>query len=213
MYVIVFRPATRLIQRISNRGTRLFGIEPRDDLMSAHTADEISRMLAESHEVGLIEQTAHDLLSGALDFGERSLRDVIVPRSEITWVDQLMSVEQAEERVVASGHSRLLVARGDLDDIVGFVHAKDLLTLPREARDRPLPVARTRRVLVLPLSRPLDEVLVAMRRSRTHVAVVVDDGSRVVGLATLEDVLEDLVGDIRDESDRPTAERRRGVDQ
>ena len=68
-------------------------------------------------------------------------------------------------------------------------------------------------MLVLPLWRRLDEVLVAMRRSRTHVAVVVDDGSRVVGLATLEDVLEDLVGDIRDESDHPPSVRRRGVDR
>jgi CBS domain containing-hemolysin-like protein len=95
-----------------------------------------------------------------------------------------------------------LVAGADLDDIVGFVHAKDLLTVPAAARNRPLPLARIRRVLILPAHRPLDEVLVAMRRSRTHVAVVADGNRHVLGLATLEDVLEDLVGDIRDESDR-----------
>ncbi|MEY2453496.1 MAG: magnesium and cobalt exporter, family, partial [Acidimicrobiaceae bacterium] len=88
------------------------------------------------------------------------------------------------------------------------------LTVPASARSRPLPLARIRRVLVLPSHRPLDEVLVAMRRSRTHVAVVVEH-QHVVGLATLEDVLEDLVGDIRDESDRGvsrgvTARRRAG---
>jgi putative hemolysin len=124
-----------------------------------------------------------------------------VPREEITWVSRRTTVAEAEEQVVASGHSRLLVTGREVDDIVGFVHAKDLLTVPAEARERPLPLARIRRVLVLPAQQPLDEVLVAMRRSRTHVGVVVDDEGHVVGLATLEDVLEVLVGDIRDESD------------
>jgi putative hemolysin len=101
----------------------------------------------------------------------------------------------------------VLVAGTSLDDIVGFVHAKDLLTVPAGARDRPLPLARIRRVLILPSRLPLDEALVAMRRSRTHVAVVVDETRRVIGLATLEDVLEDLVGDIRDESDRAVPRR------
>src|SRR4051812_12370091 len=201
IYVTLFRPVIRVIQALGNAGTRLLGVEPRAELMSAHTADEISRMLAESHEEGLIEETAHDLLSGALDFGERPVRDVTVPRDEMTWVSRGISVAEAEDRVVASGHSRLLVTGRDVDDIVGFVHAKDLLTVPREARDRPLPLARIRRVLVLPSQQPLDEVLVTMRRSRTHLAVVVDDSRRVLGLVTLEDVLEVLVGDIRDESD------------
>ncbi|HEY2812176.1 MAG TPA: hemolysin family protein [Acidimicrobiales bacterium] len=208
-YVIVFRPVIRVIQSLGNAGTRALGVEPRAEIMSAHTVDEIGRMLAESHEEGLIEETAHDLLSGALDFGERPVREVMVPREDITWVSQRASVAEAEERVVATGHSRLLVAGRDLDDIVGFVHAKDLLTVPPEARDRPLPVARIRRVLVLPADRPLDEVLVDIRRTRTHVGVVVDEARRVVGLATLEDVLEDLVGDIRDESDHLPRRRSR----
>jgi CBS domain containing-hemolysin-like protein len=207
VYVTLFRPIIRVVQALGNAGTRLLGVEPRAELMSAHTADEISRMLAESREEGLIEETAHGLLSGALDFGERAIREVMVPREDVTWVSRRASVAEAEEQVVASGHSRLLVAGRDLDDVVGFVHAKDLLTVPPEARDRPLPLARIRRVLVLPADQPLDEVLVNMRRSRTHLGVVVDGGRRVVGLATLEDVLEDLVGDIRDESDRPSRRR------
>ena len=111
------------------------------------------------------------------------------------------TVADTEARVVESGHSRLLVSGRDRDDIVGFVHAKDLLTVAPDARDRPLPVSRIRRVLVLDIDLALDDVLVAMRRARTHVAAVVDGERHVVGLATLEDVLEDLVGDIIDESD------------
>lgn len=207
VYVVLFRPIIRVVQALGNAGTRLLGVEPRDDLMSAHTADEISRMLAESHEEGLIEETAHDLLSGALDFGERPVQQVMLQREDITFVSRRTSVAEAEQQVVASGHSRLIVTGRDLDDIVGFVHAKDLLTVPPEARDRPLPLARIRRVLVLPAHQPLDEVLVAMRRSRTHLGVVVDDTRHALGLATLEDVLEVLVGDIRDESDTESQNR------
>ena len=87
---------------------------------------------------------------------------------------------------------------------IGFVHAKDLLAVPAVARHRPLPLARIRRVLVLSRNQPIDEVLVAMRRARTHVAAVIDEDGRWCGLATLEDVLESVVGDIIDESDTPT---------
>jgi CBS domain containing-hemolysin-like protein len=207
VYVALFRPLIRVLGWLGRTGTRLFGVEPRTDLATVHTAEEIASMLAASREEGLIEEMAHDLLSGALDFGERPLRDVMVPHELITWVSRGSTVAEAEQTIVTSGHSRLLVAGNDLDDIVGFVHAKDLLTVPASARDRPLPLARIRRVLILPAQRPLDDVLVAMRRTRTHVAVVVDENRHVIGLATLEDVLEDLVGDIRDESDRGATRR------
>jgi CBS domain containing-hemolysin-like protein len=201
VYVLVFRPLIRAIRWMGNAGTRLLGVEPRADLTTVHTADELASMLAASREEGLIEDVAHDLLTGALDFGDRPVCEVMVPRGQITWVSRDATVAEAEELIVSSGHSRLLVAGRDLDDIVGFVHAKDLLTVPAGARARPLPFARIRRVLIFPEQRPLDEVLVAMRRSRTHVGVVVDDDRHVTGLATLEDVLEHLVGEIRDESD------------
>lgn len=202
VYVALFRPIIRVLGWLGNTGTRRLGVEPRSDLATIPTAEEIASMLAASREEGLIEEVAHDLLSGALEFGERPVCDVMVPRNSITWVPRDATVDEAEQCIVTSGHSRLLVAGRDLDDAVGFVHAKDLLTVPPTARNRPLPLARIRRVLVLPETRPLDEVLVAMRRSRTHLAVVTGDDRRVTGLATLEDVLESLVGDIRDESDR-----------
>jgi CBS domain containing-hemolysin-like protein len=115
-------------------------------------------------------------------------------------VPQHATVAEAEERVVAHGVSRLLV----LDPTgrpVGFVHAKDLLAVGTDARTRPLPLARIRRVLVLPVDMRLAEVLVAMQRARTHLAAVVAPDGEWRGLATLEDVLESLVGDIVDESD------------
>lgn len=202
IYMFLFGPIIRLLNGIANAGTRLFGIEPRDEVEAAHTAGEIATMLGLSREQGLIEQTAHDLLTGALGFGHRRLNEVMVPLDQVVKVPRAATVAEAEQLVVESGHSRLVVSGQEPDDIIGFVHAKDLLTVSAHARDRPLPVSRIRRVLVLSVATPLDEVLVAMRRSRTHVTVVVNAEGRAIGLATLEDVLEDLVGDIMDESDR-----------
>ncbi|MEY2570158.1 MAG: magnesium and cobalt exporter, family [Acidimicrobiaceae bacterium] len=207
IYVALFRPVLRLLNGMGKLGLRAVGVTPRDDLTTVHTAQEIATMLAESSEGGLIAESAHDLLSGALDFGERGLQEVLVPRGEMVTVPRQATVAEAEAVIVASGHSRVLVTGRDADDVIGFVHAKDLLTVPADARDRPLPLARIRRVLVLNETTPLDEVLVAMRRLRTHVAVVVGEERTTVGLATLEDVLEELVGEIMDESDRPVRGR------
>lgn len=200
LYFLLLGPVIRLLNSVANASTRLFGVVSRDELGAAHTAVELSAMLAASRREGLIEATAHDLLSGALDFGERPASEVMVPRDRVVALGQSASVEDAEQLVVSSGHSRLVVHRRDLDDVVGFIHAKDLLTVPPAARSRPIPIARIRRILVLRPDTALDSALVSMRRSRTHFAIVRADG-HTLGLLTLEDVLEDLVGDIRDETD------------
>lgn len=202
VYLFLFGPIIRLLNGISNAGTRLLGVEPRDEVEAAHTAAEISSMLAASREHGLIEQTAHDLLTGALGFGRRRLAEVAMPMNDVVTVPRTATVADAERTILESGHSRLVVTGQDRSDIIGFVHAKDLLTVADDARSRPLPLSRIRRVLVLGQDRPLDEVLVAMRRARTHVSLLVDSTGAPVGLATLEDVLENLVGDITDEYDR-----------
>ena len=105
---------------------------------------------------------------------------------------------EAEATVVSSGHSRLLL--GDLDSPEGFVHAKDLLTVPPERWARAVPAGCVRRALMVRPDLPLEDLLRLMRRHRVHVALV-REGTVTVGLVTLEDVLESLVGDIRDESD------------
>lgn len=199
-YVALFGPVIRALNVLANATTRALGVEPRDELTTSHTADELARLLAESREGGILEETAHDLLAGALDLGGRDLGSIRVLADQVVAVSRDATVADAERAVVESGVSRLLV-RGADGDVIGFVHAKDLLTVPDEARHRPLPLARIRRVLVLDQSLPLDRVLVAMRRTRTHVAAVVDDARAFVGLATLEDVLESVVGDIVDETD------------
>lgn len=104
--------------------------------------------------------------------------------------------------VHASGHSRVLVVGRDLDDVVGFVHAKDLLRVPLDGRQQPVPLDAMRMTLTVDPDRGLGDVLLAMRRARRHVAVVSDAERRTVGMVTMEDVLEAIVGDIVDETDQ-----------
>ena len=201
-YVTVFGPVLRVLNALSNAGVRLLGVEPRDELATAASVDELAAMLGASRDEGLIKEVAHQLLTGALDLGDRSITTVMVPPAEVVWLPRTATPAEAEELVVASGHTRLVVAGDGVDDLLGFVHAKDLLTLSGPARERPLPLGRVRNMLVVAPRTSLDDALLAMQKARVHVAVVTDEGGRTMGIATLEDVIEALVGDIRDESDR-----------
>jgi len=201
-YVWLVAPALSLLNGMANRIVRLFGVEPRDEIGTTASADELALMLADSREEGYIEEVAHQLLTGALDLGDRSLGTVMVPRDEVVWITRRATPADAEQRVVESGHTRLVVVGSGLDDVLGFVHAKDLLTIPESGRARPLPLSRVRRMLVLDRRLSLDDALLAMQRARIHAAVVAEPGGATAGIATLEDVIEALVGDIRDESDR-----------
>jgi CBS domain containing-hemolysin-like protein len=213
-YATVFRPVIWLLDRLAAAGTRLVGVQLREGFASSATADELANMLAASREEGLIAETAHDLLSGALDFGERPASDVMVPIDDVIAVSLATTVAEAENVVIRTGHSRLPVRGARPDEIVGFVHVKDVLTVAPTARDRPIPLSRIRHMLKARATQPIDEVLVQMRREHIHLAVVVDDTGATLGIVSLEDVLEDLIGDITDESDaglppRVTPPRRR----
>jgi CBS domain containing-hemolysin-like protein len=200
-YLTVFRPVVRLLNASANSIVRLLRVEPRDELATARTAEEIANIVGASRREGLIADVEHQLLTGALDLGDRPVRSVMAARERVRAVPRTATPAEAEAAVVDSGHSRLVVYGRDLDDVLGFLHAKDLLTIPGTARDAPVPLGRIRRMLVVGGGDTLTEVLVAMQRARLHVAVV-SDGPRTAGIVTLEDVLEPLVGDIRDESDR-----------
>jgi CBS domain containing-hemolysin-like protein len=201
-YMVVFGPRVRALTWIADHGVRLFGLEPRAELMSAHTAEELASMLAASRREGVIEDFAADLMTGVLDFGGLAAGDVMVPRHEISYVRRAATAAETERLLLERGHSRLPVVGRDLDDVQGFIHSKDLLTLSAEEAERPLPPRMVRRMLVVPTERSLEDLLLSMRRTRVHFALVVDEAGATRGLVTLEDLLEELVGDILDESDR-----------
>ena len=128
---------------------------------------------------------------------------MVVPRDRIGFVPRRATAVEAEQEVVRSGHTRLLVVgEGGLDDVLGFLHAKDLLTIPEAGRDSPLPLGKIRRLPIVRDDTVVDDVLHALQKARVHLALVADAQGRTVGLISLEDALEELVGEIVDESDK-----------
>jgi CBS domain containing-hemolysin-like protein len=206
VYTAVFRPVIWLLNQMANLGVRVLGVEVRDTLTEAHSADELARMLAESQQEGLIEPEHKELLTSALGFGAAPVAEVMVPRHDVVWVPRSATVAEVEALIVGSGHSRVPVVGADLDEVVGFIHVKDLLNLRPDTRDEAVPERVIRPgILRVRSDRPVESVLLEMRRTRRHLAIAQDPDRRTQGLVTLEDLVEELVGDIRDESDRPEA--------
>jgi CBS domain containing-hemolysin-like protein len=203
--VAVLRPAIWVLDRLAGLAVRPFGYTPVDEIEHAIGAPELSTMINASRRAGFIEEFEHGLLAGALDLGCRTVASVMVPRRAVVTVGRRMTLAEIEEVIVASGRSRLPVAAAAGDDLLGMFHVKDLLRLPSEAQDDSVPLELIRRMLVVAPEELLDDVLLRMRGARSHLAVVRDAGGMTVGIVSMEDVVEELVGDIRDESDVPGA--------
>lgn len=207
LYMIVFGPVVRFLNALANGSLRIIGIEPQDELHITYTADELANLVADAQAEGSIEDFEGQLVSAVLRFAEGTASDHMVPRERIVAMPVTATVAEIEQAVVAEGHSRIIVYNRTLDDAQGFVHAKDLLAASDERRDLPPPYSMLRNVLRMPADRTLRDVLLGMRRTRIHLAIITNDEGDTVGLITLEDVLEQLVGQIRDEHDRPRRRR------
>jgi len=201
IYANALRPFIHFLNMSANGGLRLLGVEPKVEVIEVHSAPEIARMIAQSAEEGLLEEFQERLLSGAIGLGERDAASVMVSRTEMEAVSLTATPAEIEAVVLRTGHSRLPVYRDDLDNIIGFVHAKDLLRIPEGNYNHPLPGHVVRGMLVVPESRKLHPLLFDMRRERRHFALVIDEHGGTAGIVTLEDLLEELVGEIRDEYD------------
>jgi CBS domain containing-hemolysin-like protein len=202
-YLVVFGPVVKALNALANLGVRALGLEPRDELASGQTVEELRSIVAASHEAGLIEPDQIELLDAALHFGQREVAEIVVPRGRVDVVDRSATAAEIEDLVAANGHTRLPVVDGSIDDTVGFVHLKDVLSLDARRQDAALPGNLIRPVVEVVGHHPLGSVLRSMRREQVHVALVRrgHQGGRVLGIVTLEDVVEALVGEISDETD------------
>ncbi len=156
-------------------------------------------LLRKAHERDLIDADAVSMIEGVLQVGELSARDIMVPRSQMDVIDISQPFEQFLEHVIETAHSRFPVVEGDRDNVLGILHAKELLRLvadpDTDVRDLLRPP------VFVPESKALNVLLRDFRANRNHLAVVVDEYGGVAGLVTIEDVLEQIVGDIEDEFD------------
>jgi len=207
-FILLFRPVIALLNGTANGVLRLLRVTPADVLEAGHSAEDLAMLISEGMREGIIGDFAHRLLTGAIVLGDRDAFEVMVPRPDTVAVSSGATVAEIEDVVVRSGHSRIPVHTGDLDDVVGFVHVKDLLGVDEEARDRPPDPSLVRPLLVVPETVPVSALLTRMRRAHSQMALVIDEHGGASGIITLEDIAEELVGDIWDEYDRqPTLVR------
>jgi CBS domain containing-hemolysin-like protein len=200
-YSAVAGPAIAHFEGVANRVIRLFGIEPREHLAAGRSREELEWLLRASGEGGELEPDEVSLLTRSIRFGEKTAADALTPRTSIVAVADTDPVSRFVEVALESGYSRLPVFHDDLDDIVGVVHVKSVFGLdPADRGTTPVRSIMTG-VLAVPESRDLDELFADFRNSRTYLAVVVDEHGGTAGILTLEDLLEELVGEINDEFD------------
>jgi CBS domain containing-hemolysin-like protein len=200
-FVLVFKPVLYVLNGIANAACRALGVEPQTERISIASAEEIQAMVRESAEEGIIHEHERRLLSGAAAFGARDAASSMIPRTEVVAMASTSTPAEIEGVIVASGHSRIPIYGENIDQILGFFHAKDLLKMSGARRDRPLGRRWIRPMLVVPESLTLHPLLLNMRRERKHFALVVDEHGGTAGVVTMEDLLEELVGEIRDEHD------------
>jgi CBS domain containing-hemolysin-like protein len=199
-FIVVFRPLISLLNASANGVLRLFGVRPADALEVGHSAEDLAVIIATGRKEGVIEDFAHRLLTGAIVFGDLDASEVMVPRPDIDASPSTASVAEIQELMRATGHSRIPIYGEGVDDIRGLVHVKDLMVEDIDS-DAPLGEALIREALVVPETAPLRSVLTEMRQGRSHLAVVVDEHGSTAGIITLEDIAEELVGEIADEHD------------
>ena len=201
LFANLFRPFIRFVSGIAAIALRAMDIEPIGEVTPTHSAKEIGFLIQASAKEGMLDRFEHRLLTGAIAFGERDAASVMVPRTEMVAIPLTSTPAEIEQIALESGHSRFPIYAKNMDSIIGFFHTKDLLRISNEKRDTPLERKFIRRMLVVPESLGLQPLLLEMRRERQHLALVLDEHGGTAGVVTLEDLLEELVGEIRDEYD------------
>jgi CBS domain containing-hemolysin-like protein len=202
-------PAVFLLSALSNRIVRLFGVNPKD-LEERHTAEDLKQIIDSSRLGGTLDPGEAGMLGGVFHLHEQEAREVMTPIPAVITVDASESAESALRRCVTSGHTRLVVIEDDNPDRVkGIVHNNSLARLyMSDGPDASIePVVRD--ALIVPETRPLDDLLHDLQVQRTSLSVVVDEYGRTVGIVTVEDILEEVVGEIEDETDPRAAALRR----
>ena len=208
LFYVSTKPFVDFFNWLGNLVLRPFGVPPAREVGHApHSEDEFRLLLEQSLREGLIDPEERDFAVNVFSFGDRRARQVMVPRAEIDFLTTNESLEQAARRSIETGHTRLPLCetRGGLDASLGVVNVKDILHALLEGDDTDL--ARLARPLErVSESTLLDELLRDLRPERQHVALVVDEHGTTIGLVTLEDIIEEIVGEIEDEFDPRSAD-------
>jgi|SRR5579871_667366 len=202
LFQFVCWPAIWLLGTAARATLRLLGVttETRGEL--AHSEGELRRLLAESHRVGALTEEKRELLENIIDYTGRTARHLMIPRADIAFLSLARSLEENLAVISRTAHTRFPLGTLDIDHVVGMIHVKDLFLRRDQLRTSEDLLPLKREILFVPETRPLDALQRDFQQHRTHMAIVVDEYGGTSGLITLEDVIEEIVGDIQDEFDR-----------
>ena len=205
LFFFVFKPLIWILQRSSELAQRAIGIDPKAMQGDAHSEAELKMLLEVSTERGEIELDEREMLYKVFDFAEKEVADVMVPRPDVAGLSVDLDLEEAMAAMLESPYTRYPVYRESLDEIVGIVHVRDLVaSLHNGSRGAASSLAELARPpYVVPENKDLGALLAEFRKANQHMAVVVDEYGATAGIVTLEDLLEEIVGDIEDEFDLP----------
>jgi CBS domain containing-hemolysin-like protein len=200
-WVTMIRPVITLLNVTANGVLRLLKVQPRDEIESAHTPEELADLIADSRREGLLDQAEHRRLTQTLSSAERTVAEVLVPLERVETVPHPPTVGDIEAAVARTGFSRYPVRMPD-GRLNGYLHVKDVLDQADADGDTPVPYHRVRGLPEVPVDSRLDEALAALRRARSHVAKAVSADRTVLGIVALEDLVEEYVGTVRDGTHR-----------
>ena len=200
--VLVARPLIAMLNGSANAMLRRVGVEPREELSSARTPQELASLVRRSADAGTLDESTARLVTRSLNFGERTAADVMTPRLRCVVVHRDDTAADVVRLARTTGHSRFPVVDDGLDDVVGVVHVKRAVAVPHERRGEVPAAALASQALMVPETVRLDPLLVQLRAQGLQLAVVVDEYGGTSGVVTLEDVVEEIVGEVADEHDR-----------
>lgn len=206
-FTTVFRPAIVVLNGSANAVLRGMGVEPKEELSGARTAEELSSLVRRSALAGVLEEDTASLLDRSLTFARLSAADVMTPRPSIHALAADDSADEVIQLARRTGHSRFPVYEESMDDIIGIVHLKAAVSVPRERRADVPAAALATEPLRVPEAVHLDTLVSELRARGYQMAVVVDEYGGTAGVVTLEDLVEEIVGEVLDEHDR----RRAGI--
>ncbi|WP_298226788.1 hemolysin family protein [Gryllotalpicola sp.] len=211
VFTWIFRPAVWLLNASANGVLRLFGVEPKEEISSARTAEELSSLVRHSANEGTLEEDTATLLDRTLQFAAHQASDVMTPRPRLETVQRTDTADDVIALARETGFSRFPVVADGIDDIIGVVHVKQAVAVPRERRELVPVSALASEAPRVPETMHLDALLGELRSRGLQLAVVVDEYGGTAGIATLEDLVEELVGEVADEHDTGPIEVIRGT--
>jgi CBS domain containing-hemolysin-like protein len=198
---VVFSPVIAVLNWSSKRMLRMLGVDP-DAEPEGGTPDELKRIIAESQTGGQIDIGEANMLTGVFHLHEQEARQVMTPIPAVVTVDVSQTVQDAMRRCVDTGHSRLVVTEDENQDRVkGIVHVNQLVKLMLNRGMEATLEGLVRQAPIVPETKPLDDLLADLQRERTELAIVIDEYGRTAGIVTIEDIIEEVVGEIADETD------------